>query len=244
MIFRKKKNARSEYRVTAKAQARVVFRTEAGPVEAMILDISAHGCGVKASADLTASIEVGDNLPLRIVLGEEDAAKPLFLRGSVRSIDRETRGETRLGLKFKEVERLFPQLREDQWRYFNRRAAFRVEPVDPGQEQLLLRFTGKQLKGTRSLPVLDVAEQGFGVLVDQSEPGFDPVSTVRARFELPGRKGTIDVGLVVAHRTDIPDGTARVGLLVDDDETRQAESTRESIGDWVVERQREIMART
>ncbi|MEL6712301.1 MAG: PilZ domain-containing protein [Planctomycetota bacterium] len=239
----KKKNARSEYRVQVRQGLYVVLRTKGGPVEAVISDISAHGCGVVGPAASLKELSEGSDVPLRIVLGEGEG-RPLFLRGTVRRVDSEGRGKTRLGISFEDVERLFPQLEKDQWRYFNRRSAFRVGVTDPGSPDVDIRFTGKKLRGTLSLPAIDISERGLGVRAPVGELEIGAEDALRARFELPGRPGTLDIGLNVAHVTEVPGGIERVGLVVDEETTLRASAVYESISDWAVARQREILERS
>ncbi|MEO0663688.1 MAG: PilZ domain-containing protein [Planctomycetota bacterium] len=243
MFNRSKKNARSEYRVQVRQGLYVVLRTKGGPVEAVIADISAHGCGVVGpSADLK-ELTQGSDVPLRIVLGEGEG-RPLFLRGTVRRVEAEGRGKTRLGISFEDVERLFPQLEKDQWRYFNRRSAFRVGVTDPGSPDAEIRFTAKKLRGTLSLAAVNVSERGLGVRAPVGELDLAQGDAMRARFELPGRPGTLDIGLNVAHITEVPGGFVRIGFSIDEETTLRASAVCESISDWAVARQREILERS
>ena len=236
-----RKERRGEYRVDMSGQGRLVLGSASGPVEATILDVSAHGCGARVGATDASAIKLGESLPLRVRIGNDDGPQ-LFLRGRVRTKEAEGRGAVRLGVQFEDIDRLFPQLREEQWRYFNRRSAFRVPPTDPADEPVVARVRAAGSQVDVQLPILNLSDAGIAFDASVEPDALAPGSAAHAEFELPGRDRGFELALHCVHRT--PRASAvRLGLRLEEQATPDVDSQRDAIADWVVERQRAILAR-
>ena len=155
------RESRSAYRVpVAGTHSTLWIGLPRGPLEVRLDNISSRGCGFTVDLDSAASLEEGAELVLRMKAGERTSPQ-LFIRSEIRAIRVESEG-VRVGVQFKERDRLYQQLDVSQWLYFNRRGAFRVPPVQsprrPATSELLRPQVdpGAASNGPRSLLVRDV----------------------------------------------------------------------------------------
>ncbi|MEM8713797.1 MAG: PilZ domain-containing protein, partial [Planctomycetota bacterium] len=120
---------RATYRVQIdEAQATLWVGLKSGPTKAILEDLSSRGCGFLLQTDEAKGLEEGSDLVLRMKVGGPKAPQ-LFIRAEVRST-RTLDGLVQFGAVFKDPQRLYQQLNEPQWRFFNRRGAFRVAPAN------------------------------------------------------------------------------------------------------------------
>ena len=120
---------RTTYRVAINdGQGTLWVGLKSGPAKSRLDDASSRGCGFTLSAEEAVGLEEGGELVLRIKIGDERAPQ-LFIRSEIRAL-RPDGDVVHVGALFKDCDRLYQQLDVSQWRYFNRRGAFRVPPAN------------------------------------------------------------------------------------------------------------------
>lgn len=246
-ISNKTSNQRSTYRVGAQGGASEIFVGLAnGPVKAELGDVSSRGCGFTLPLEYEPELTEGLEFVVRMLVGGE-CMPQLFIRAIVRSVRTVEEG-VRVGAQFVDTERLYTQLREPQWRFFNRREAFRVSPADPRGRPLRARFHIPGQPEPRSLALYDLSSTGLSVSLrppnDLSVPKHIPIRVAFAipevtKPELGDRK--IDLYIRFVHRTSI-EGRTRIGFRIDAQNTPELEFQSESILRYVLERQRQLLA--
>jgi len=183
---------------------------------------------------------VDQDIVLRFLVGGPGMPQ-LFVKGVVRGL-REVSEGTRIGVQFSDVERLYTQLKEPQWRFFNRRQAFRVPPADSRGRPLRAQFHLPAATEPRSVPIHDLSSSGLSVwLAPMNDVAFPKHLPVRVTFSLPGDEGGFDLRVAFVHRTKL-DGKFRVGFCIDMGRTMDAEGQAERILKYVLERQRQLLA--
>ena len=178
---------------------------------------------------------------MQLTIGGEGASK-LFLRATIRSLIKPDRHTVRLGLSFDGMERVFLQLSGNQWRYFNRRSAFRMGPLrsDGVRETVEFEFPGR--RQPLVLPIHDLSRSGLSVTLPAGEPNeFPKGQPIGAKFELEVASASFDLVVRVVHESTI-DGRIRVGFATDLDQTLHAEEQCDSVAEYVIERQRIALA--
>ncbi len=242
-LFRKKKGERrSAYRVGATASdGKLWLGLPSGPAEATLHDVNARGCGCQLPTDVGKAIREGDSLKVRIAIGGAGVPQ-LYLRAIVRSIQKKEKGYLYFGLEFQDVERVFTQLRDHQWRYFNRRAAFRVAPLRSDGEREVARFIIPGSKTTHNFPLHDLSATGLSLSLRRTEPVEFPENTnIQVKFQLDGHATPFDLRVRLVHRTNM-EGRLRIGFHIDVEATPLSEEQCDSIADYVIERQRLALA--
>lgn len=243
-LFRKNKSElRSTYRVAPSSiDGKLWLNLPSGAVEARLVDLSAGGCGCELAADVGASLHVGDSLKLQIVIGGAGASK-LYLRAIVRSTSKSDKQTVRLGMSFEGMERVFLQLRDHQWRYFNRRSAFRMGPIRSDGERENVRFSVPGRSELLVLPIHDLSANGLSVMLRPGESSeFPEYEPIQAQFDLEAAGAmSFDLVVRVVHQTPV-DGRIRVGFVIDEDGTPRSEEQCDGVANYVIERQRLALA--
>ncbi|QDV05497.1 Flagellar brake protein YcgR [Planctomycetes bacterium Poly30] len=231
---------RSTYRVSIpEGQGMLWVGLSAGPVKVRMDDVSSRGCGFTLGAEEAAGLAEGSELVLRMKIGDPKAPQ-LFIRSEIRSLRSE--GElVHIGALFKECDRLYQQLDVSQWRYFNRRGAFRVPPVNHRGEPLRASFYAKGSEERVRFTVNDLSSSGLAIRLSGSqEYQLSETQCVRSTFELPGVPDPLDLQLRFIHRTFIK-GVERIGFMIDMRATAVAEVQSETILRYVMERQSQLL---
>ena len=231
---------RSTYRVrAAPSDAAMTLGLGGGPVAASLADVSARGCSFVVPETHAPELEVGTELVLRMRIGGPRMPQ-LFIRGVIRSRSVDD-GGLRVGVQFLDTDRLYHQLQEPQWRFFNRRQAFRVPPVDERGRPLRAKLEIPGEDKPRSVQVHDLSCTGLSISIrtidDFEIPKDEPIC---ATFALPGVPQMLDLVLRFVHRRHI-DGRIRVGFRIDTIGTVRMEEQSELILRYVLERQRQIL---
>lgn len=237
----RKSDQRTTYRVRAAGDESEVFvALRSGPVKAHLDDLSARGCGVVVETDVEGLPDENGDIVLRLLVGGSGMSQ-LFVKGTVKGI-REVENGVRLGIQFSDVERLYAQLKEPQWRFFNRRQAFRVPPADSRGRPLRAHFHLPGAEQPRSIPVHDLSSTGLSVwLAPKNDVPFPKHLPVRVTFRLPSNPGEFDLRVLFVHRTRV-EGKQRVGFRIDTERTADADGQAEKILRYVLERQRQLLA--
>lgn len=236
-------NQRATYRVAANAgsETQLWVGLRAGPVLAELDDVSSRGCGFWLTEEQAAELSEGSQLVIRILIGGPTMPQ-LFIKGSVRGL-RPVDGRVRVGVAFDDPERLYTQLQEPQWRYFNRRGAFRVPPADERGRPLRARFQVPGQEEVRSFALHDLSSSGLSISLrppnDATFPKHIPVSV---EFLLPGALAPTELWVMFVHRTVI-DGRTRIGFRIDEQRTEDCEETCEQILRYVLERQQQLLSK-
>lgn len=232
---------RALYRVRANStEAQVFVGLPDGPVRAELRDLSARGCGFVLPTASAASLEQGGVVMLRMVVGGDDLPH-LFVRAVVRSLGAAD-GGTRVGVEFDDLERLFQQIQPVQWRFFNRRQAFRVPPADERGRPLRGRFHIPGIEEPRSVPIHDLSCSGLATEVrPQDEAPFPKHLPLRVQFRLPNIAQEVDVRALFVHRT-VVEGRVRTGFRFDPMRTEDLDHQSERILRYVLDRQRRLLA--
>lgn len=202
------------------------------PVE--MLDMSAGGCAVRAALDLGYEVYPDLEVALRIVADNRN----LYTRAVVRSVNAEE-VTARIGLQFIERERLWAQLDERLWRFFNRRQAFRIVPArdENGPQRVTLRWGEIE----RVEVLHDLSTTGLSLRVSvKEEIVFPAEELIRAEFKLPLQGAPFRIGIVLAHDTLVR-GSRRVGFRFDPDATPGLSHEQERILQYVLARQRLLL---
>ena len=231
---------RSAYRVrAAPGDSDITLGLASGPVAARLADVSARGCSFILPARHATELEPGTEIVLRMRIGGSNMPQ-LFIRAAVRSRFEESDG-LRVGVQFVDSERLYNQLREPQWRFFNRRQAFRVPPADERGRPVRAKFELPGEETPRSVQLHDLSSTGLSISIrpvdDFTLPTDEPIY---ATFALPGVPRKLDLFVRFVHRRHI-EGRIRVGFKIDMIGTVQAEEQCELILRYVLERQRQIL---
>lgn len=239
-MLHRRKDQRSRYRVSTGlegARLSVVFLD--GPADGTLLDLTSMGCGFRIQHPNAASIQVGGELVLRLGVGGEDMPN-LFVKAVVRSVVEDGRGR-RVGVEFLEEAKLYAQLNPAQWRYFNRRQAFRVPPVDAHGAPLRARFVVPGVSKPVSVPLHDLSSTGLATEVKKiNDVEFPADVPLEVHFKLPSAQRELDLRVLFVHRTFLF-GRIRTGFRIDPDRTPNLEVQTESIVRYVLERQRQIL---
>ncbi len=232
---------RSTYRVRSAGDDSEVFVAfKSGPVKAVLDDLSARGCGVIVGPESGATLSVDDEIVLRLLVGGKGMPQ-LFVKGVVKGL-RDVPEGVRIGVQFSDTERLYTQLKEPQWRFFNRRQAFRVPPADARGRPLRAHFHLPGADEARSVPVHDLSSSGLSVwLAPKNDVAFPKRLPMRVAFNLPGDGEAFDLRVAFVHRTKV-EGKFRVGFRIDMERTLNADSQAERILRYVLERQRQLLA--
>lgn len=233
---------RAVYRVHAGGEgARVWVGLKTGPAEAILEDVSSQGCGVFLTAEQAELVGDLEEFVLRLQIGGKTMSQ-LFVKGVIRS-RRPSDDGVRFGLEFLDPERLYTQLKEPQWRYFNRRRAFRVEPADSHGRPLRAKFFLPGAKEPRSLALHDLSSTGLSVALRPNvEVRFPEQSAIRVVFTLPSDMADVDLRVRFVHSTP-RGGRRRVGFEVIENETPDIEETQERVLKYVLDRQRQLLTR-
>lgn len=231
---------RATYRVQIdESQASLWVGLKSGPTKAILEDLSSRGCGFLLLAEDAEGLEEGSDLVLRMKVGGPKAPQ-LFIRAEVRSA-RALDEHIQFGTVFKDAQRLYQQLSEAQWRFFNRRGAFRVAPANHRGDPLRASFFDKGSAEPVRLTVNDLSSTGLAVRLS---PGRDyelsESQPVRVQFELPGEHGEFDLQVRFVHRSFVK-GVERIGFNMDLAATEQGEEQSERILRYVMERQSQLL---
>lgn len=234
---------RSTYRVQAGGEdARLRVGLPSGPVEAELNDISSRGGGFSLPASTADEIEKGAEIILRLEVGGP-AMPQLFIRAIVRNkiVDQEC---VRVGVEFVDPDRLYAQLKEPQWLFFNRRRAFRVRPTDAHGRPLRAKFSLPERSKPRSIALYDLSSTGLSVdLRPENRVEFPADSPIRVTFMVPLDGVEADLRVLLVHRTSIQ-GRKRVGFHIDIENTPDAESQAETILRYVLDQQQKLISRS
>lgn len=231
---------RTAYRVrAAPGDSDITLGLASGPLAARLADVSALGCSFIVPESHARELQPDTELVLRMRIGGPRMPK-LFLRGVVRSQIEES-GGLRVGVQFVDTDRLYNQLREPQWRFFNRRQAFRVPPADERGRPVRAKFELPGEHAPRSVQLHDLSSTGLAISIrpvdDFEVPTDEPIY---ATFSLPGVPRSLELTVRFVHRRHI-EGRIRVGFRIDMIGTLQAEEQCEMILRYVLERQRQIL---
>lgn len=212
---------------------------KSGPAKVVLDDVSSRGCGFTLKSEQAADLAEGGELVLRMMVGDKKAPQ-LFIRSEIRSL-RSDGDVVHIGSVFKDSERLYQQLDVSQWRYFNRRGAFRVPPVNHRGEPLRASFHARDSDERARHTVNDLSSSGLAIRLSGTEKyRLSETECVRVTFELPGVPDPLDLQVRFVHRTLIQ-GVERVGFSIDMRATEIAEQQSETILRYVMERQSELL---
>lgn len=232
---------RSTYRVRSTDDDSEVFvALPSGPVKARLEDLSARGSAVVVDNEARGLPQENEEIVLRLRVGGPGMSQ-LFVKGIVKSLAVVENG-VRIGVHFSHVERLYAQLEESQWQFFNRRQAFRVPPADSRGRPLRAHFHVPGAQEPRSVPIHDLSSTGLSVwLAPKNDISFPKHLPVRVTFCLPNNPGEFDLRVIFVHRTKV-EGKSRVGFRIDAERTTDADGQAEKILRYVRERQRQLLA--
>ncbi len=233
---------RSTYRVdVSESQSTLWIGLPSGPMKVRLDDVSSRGCGFVLDAESAAILSEGDELVLRLKVGPETSPQ-LFIRSEIRSL-REENKTMRVGVAFKDCDRLYQQLDVPQWLYFNRRGAFRVPPCNHRGDPLRASFFDYKSRDEQRFTVNDLSSSGLSIrLSSSSEFTLSETQLIRSTFELPGVEEAFDLKMRFIHRTFVQ-GVERIGLQFDPVATRRFEPQSERILGYVLERQGQLLRR-
>ncbi|MEM9381897.1 MAG: PilZ domain-containing protein [Planctomycetota bacterium] len=233
---------RAAYRVQATGEdARLWVGISSGPMEAQLEDISARGCGFILPQEAAEGLAVGDELVLRLLVGGA-GMKQLFVRAALRNRIEQDEGGPRFGAEFLDPERLYTQLKEPQWLYFNRRGAFRVPPADARGRPLRARFHLPGRAAPRSIALHDLSSSGLSVaLRPENDVTFPRERSIRVTFTLPVDAVEVELAVRFVHSTMVQ-GRRRVGFRIDQERTKDVEVQTETLLRYVLERQRQLLS--
>lgn len=232
---------RATYRVQAVGDDTLIWvGLPDGPAQAKPFDISARGCGFLLSPEQAATLEDDAEVVLRLVVGGAGMPK-LVVKAKVRNRV-PSEDQVRIGVQFLDPERLYTQLTQEQWLFFNRRGAFRVPPLDDRGRPLVARFYLPGKRQPKAIPIHDLSSSGMSVsLPADADVEFSETRPMRVTFTLPLDGTEVDIKVLFVHRTPIK-GTRRVGFRFDPDSTPQFTSQTETILRYVLERQRQLVS--
>ncbi len=199
--------------------------------QAELIDLASGGAAIGVTAEVALGLRIGAEVSLRIEAGDQR----VFARSLVRSVGS---GDVviRVGLQFSERERVWAQLDERLWRYFNRRQGFRV---GPGRDQrgpavVTLRGPGTEFAGV----IHDLSTTGLSIRVStKDDVRFTLGELFSAEFTLPIPGPPFRLGVVAMHESVVR-GSRRVGFRFDPLATPGLEHEVERILQYVLERQR------
>ena len=236
--FKRPIEARSAYRVDVPPpeKVRLVLVLDDAETACEMTDLSANGAGFRIAATTSVQAEVGDRLALRFTA--DDTTLVLNARAVVRwtKIDR---GFKNIGVEFEPPGDFQAQL-TPAWRvFFNRRAAFRVQPAfDVAHPCQIVLGRGAE---RRDELVHDVSIHGVSIRVAKQAPlRADPARRLRAMLNLPGTQLTLNLVLRRVHETPTP-AAIRIGFRFDTTQTPGFSQQQARLHDYVLERQREML---
>lgn len=231
---------RSSYRVpVGEAHGTLWVGLKSGPAMVRLDDVSSRGCGLTLTAEEATGVEEGSELVLRMKVGDERAPQ-LFIRSEVRSL-RTEHGFVHIGVLFKEQDRLYAQLDPSQWRYFNRRGAFRVPPANHRGDPLRASFYDHGSREEVRFTINNLSSSGLAIeLASGHEFDMSESECIRVNYELVGVPQPLDLHVRFVHRSFV-DGVERIGFVYDMKATRDAEAQCETILRYVMERQSQLL---
>lgn len=234
--------SRSTYRVAVgENQSTLWIGLASGPLRVRLDDVSSRGCGFTLDSESAESMSEGDEMILRLKVGPKTSPQ-LFIRSEIRALRTEG-DEVRVGVAFKDCERLYQQLDVPQWLYFNRRGAFRVPPCNERGDPLRATLCGHKSKEEQRFTVNDLSSTGLSIRLSRSQEfTFSETQLIRATFELPGVKEPFNLKMRFVHRT-LVQGVERIGMQYDQASTREFEPQTERILSYVLERQGQLLRR-
>lgn len=231
---------RSTYRVALDgSQGTLWVGLKSGPARVILDDVSSRGCGFTLDAETGASLAEGGELVLRMKVGDKTSPQ-LFIRSEIRSC-REDNGVVHVGVLFKDCDRLYQQLDVSQWRFFNRRGAFRVPPVNHRGEPLRASFYDEGAEQPLRYTVHDLSSSGLSIRLSiATDYILSESKCVRVTFELPGIDEAFDLQVRFVHRTFV-EGIERIGFIFDTREGNDGEAQSEALLRYVLERQSALL---
>lgn len=231
---------RSTYRVAVEESASTLWiGLPTGPLQVRLDDVSARGCGFSVDQDSAASLVEGAELVLRIKVGPKTSPQ-LFIRSEIKSL-RADGDEVRVGVSFKDCDRLYHQLDVPQWLYFNRRGAFRVPPCNHRGDPLRAGLFDHKSTEEHRFTVHDLSSSGVSIRVSRERDfTLSETQLLRTTFELPGVDRLFDLQIRFIHRTFV-DGVERIGFAFDEASTDDFEEQSERILVYVLERQSQLL---
>lgn len=204
------------------------------PQPAELIDLSSGGCALRLPREARTGPAEGDPLTLRFDIHD----RSLFGRAVVRYVE-EDGIHWRIGAQFVERERLWQQLDEDLWRFFNRRQAFRVRPAPAAQGPASVTVRWADVE--REDVLHDVSTSGLSLRVStKDDVVFPRHELVQAELRLPPNCEPFRLGLVFVHDTVVR-GSRRVGFRFDPVGTPHLAREQERILQYVLARQRAVI---
>jgi hypothetical protein len=208
----------------------VLSGPEVASIGAELVDISAHGIGVRIPGRRRVELIGGDLYHVTIgSLAHPDIVTPVQLRSTI-----EDRASWRYGFEFIDLGGLYDQLDDFFVRYLNRRHDERMRLVGKDRIPLVMEWPG----GRRAVQVFDVSRTGmsFGLL-PQDLPALEEGARVSVRFRLPGRAAE-HVGEAELARMTLLAERFVLGLAFDFDHPEGLALRREELDAYIDERLR------
>ena len=153
-------DTRAHYRRAAKGVDAIGVKlicANGAPVSGTLLDLSAGGCAVEFSADVSSDLDL--DAVRELVFGSLNHGS-IRAWGQVRGLPR-VEGQNRYGFMFLETAELFEQLSEAFYKFFNRRRFLRAKPA-LGESLKAELAVGKIIE---TLDLHDISVGGAGLII-------------------------------------------------------------------------------
>ena len=224
---------RAHYRVElpAEHQMEVTLIVAADEVRGRLLDVSIGGLAAAFARGSDPHLQPGQRVGARIRLVWLDRTLGL---GLVEIRHRTEESDfTRYGIEIADTRILRRQLGASLWPYFNRRAAFRVQP-DPASPMLLTLQSEQDILAG---PLHDISTGGAAVML-RSDEDLPREAELRIVFAIPGRqsplqlKGSVRYGISQNERQ-------RYGIQFVEEEDPVFQAQQQDVASYVMHRQQE-----
>jgi len=233
---------RSNYRVDLEEKSSIEVRilAEGGKsIVARVHTVSSGGIGVHLPSELASFLFVSQKV--QVEFGGGPIVKPLTVRAIVKHHLPE-KGLHRYGLEFVDRQSFDEELLNRALHgLFNRRGAYRVRPESGAKIPVLLQSQPQGVRGSGIMA--DISVTGIGLVVTPDvEAQFRGIDRFILSFRLPGILEAVTLDGILRYRT-LDKDEVRCGLVFDPRRSDQFRRQEAAILEYVMRRQREILAR-
>ena len=224
-----------ELEVSVRASGRPSFSGQA-------VDLSVDGAGLRVlSLGFPPSagpvLGVGEETELTLTFAALKKELVVSARVTNRTDEEESR---RYGFQFTNRQQLEEQLWPALYRFFNRRAAYRVEPAPDCPVEVTLERTSGGMRV--QAPLLDISAGGMGLRVPaEAESAFAESDRIRVSTSLPGCREPLNLTAIIRNRR-LAGAEVHYGLEFDWPGTENRQRQQDAIIAFVMKRQRADLA--
>ena len=220
-----------ELEVSVRASGRPSFSGHA-------LDLNVDGAGLRVLSlrfpqPAGPVLGVGEETELTLSFAALKRELVVSARVTHRTDEEESR---RYGFQFTDRQQLEEQAWPALYRFFNRRATYRVEPASDCPVEVTLERTSGGM--SVQVPLLDISAAGMGLRVPaEAESAFAESDRIRVSTSLPGCRDALNLTAIIRSRR-LAGAEVHYGLEFDWPGTENRQRQEDAVIDFVMKRQR------